>query len=238
MARDGDPDAVLRFVCRCEKLTAVPLTKARKVELLEKQIAAAKDGDPDDFSEWRTTTETVLRHTVGETTTALVEFRDNTYSLSAYSIGPGGTPQSSFDEARRRGIKRGIGYLRSAITEVEMQEDDAPETPFEVAVSEPNEKTDVFIVHGRNSERKETVARFVRNLIGIEPIILHEQVSGGSTVLEKLERYAATAGLRLFWRQATISGAQPQKRMIGRERGRTSSSRWATFSRCLAAIEW
>ncbi|OBF65863.1 hypothetical protein A5753_00770 [Mycobacterium sp. 852002-51971_SCH5477799-a] len=183
---------------RCDKLTSVAPSKARKIELLEKQIAAAKDGDPDDFSEWRTTTETVLRHTVGEGSTALAEFRENRYSLGAFSIGPGGTPQSEFDAARRRGIQRGIGYLRAAIAEVELQDDDAPETPLEVAESEPGVKTEIFIVHGRNSERKETVARFVRNLTNIEPIILHEQVSGGSTILEKLEKYAATAGFAII----------------------------------------
>ena len=35
------------------------LTKAKEIELLQRQIDAAKDGDPDDFAEWRTTTETV-----------------------------------------------------------------------------------------------------------------------------------------------------------------------------------
>ncbi|WP_156750477.1 nucleotide-binding protein [Mycobacterium sp. 852013-50091_SCH5140682] len=194
----------------------MPPSKSRKVELIEKQIAAAKDGDPDDFSEWRTTTEAVLRHTVGEGSTALAEFRENRYSLSVYSTG---TPQSAFDEARRRGIKRGIGYLRAAIAEVEMQDEDAPETPFEVAVSEPGDKTAIFIVHGRNSERKETVARFVRNLTGIEPIILHEQVSGGSTILEKLEKYAATAGFAIvlatgddLGRAATDTADRPRAR--------------------------
>ena len=52
----------------------------------------------------------------------------------------------------------------------------------------------IFIVHGRNSERKETVARFLRNLTDIEPIIFHEQASGGATLIEKLEKYGPTAG--------------------------------------------
>jgi predicted nucleotide-binding protein len=195
----------------------MPPSKARKVELLEQQIAAAKDGDPDDFNEWRTTTETVLRHTVGEDSSALIEFRDNRYTLSMYSLG--GTPQSEHDAARRRGVQRGVGYLRAAIAEVGLQDDDAPETPVQVAASEAGEKTDVFIVHGRNGERKETVARFVRNLIGVEPIILHEQVSGGSTIIEKLEKYAATAGFAVvlatgddMGREATAGNDQPRAR--------------------------
>ncbi|MBZ9844049.1 TIR domain-containing protein [Mesorhizobium sp. CA5] len=44
----------------------------------------------------------------------------------------------------------------------------------------------VFIVHGHDGEARETVARFL-SLIGLEPIILHEQASRGRTVIEKVE---------------------------------------------------
>jgi len=44
-----------------------------------------------------------------------------------------------------------------------------------------------FIVHGHDEGARESVARFVEKL-GIHPIILHEQASGGRTIIEKLER--------------------------------------------------
>jgi len=44
----------------------------------------------------------------------------------------------------------------------------------------------VFIVHGHDGEARETVARFL-SLIGLEPIILHEQANKGRTVIEKVE---------------------------------------------------
>jgi hypothetical protein len=44
----------------------------------------------------------------------------------------------------------------------------------------------IFIVHGHDDEAKEKTARFIRE-IGCEPIILHEQPSGGKTVIEKIE---------------------------------------------------
>jgi len=47
----------------------------------------------------------------------------------------------------------------------------------------------VFIVHGHDAEAKEKVARFVEKL-GLEAIVLHEKVSGGRTVIEKIEEYA------------------------------------------------
>jgi predicted nucleotide-binding protein len=199
----------------CAKLLAVALSKTKKIELLERQIADAKDGDPDDFAEWQTTTETVLRHAVGETSAALTSFRANNYSLSAWSTG---TPQSAFDNARRRGIRRAVGYLKSAISEVEMQDDDAPDTAAP-AIARGVGGSAIFIVHGRNNERKETVARFVRNLTGIEPIILHEQISGGGTVIEKLERYGSTAGFAIvlatgddIGREATAGADRPRAR--------------------------
>jgi predicted nucleotide-binding protein len=173
----------------------MPPSKARKIELLKQQIEASKNGDPDDFSEWETTTETILRHTVGEGSPALTSFRGNTYHLGMWTDL---TPQSAFDDARRAGVRRAMGYLRAAITEVELQDEDAPETPVQAAASDDAERTDIFIVHGRNVERKETVARFLRNLTGIEPVILHEQVSGSSTIIEKLERYAASAGFAVI----------------------------------------
>lgn len=52
--------------------------------------------------------------------------------------------------------------------------------------SEPLTPRNVFIVHGRNNELKETVARYIAQL-DLTPIILHEQASAGATIIEKFE---------------------------------------------------
>lgn len=49
------------------------------------------------------------------------------------------------------------------------------------------DKNKVFIVHGHDEVVKLSVARFLERL-GLEPIILHEQASGGDTIIEKIER--------------------------------------------------
>jgi len=49
-------------------------------------------------------------------------------------------------------------------------------------------KNSVFIVHGRDDLAKTEVARFVEKL-GFEAVILHEQVSSGKTIIEKIEEY-------------------------------------------------
>jgi predicted nucleotide-binding protein len=46
----------------------------------------------------------------------------------------------------------------------------------------------VFLVHGRDNEVKQTVARFLEHL-GFDPIILHEKPGGGRTIIEKIEHY-------------------------------------------------
>lgn len=51
----------------------------------------------------------------------------------------------------------------------------------------------VFLVHGHDDGAKHGVARFLERL-GIEPVILQEQINKGMTVIEKFEEFAARAG--------------------------------------------
>jgi predicted nucleotide-binding protein len=71
----------------------------------------------------------------------------------------------------------------------------------EVASAEPPSRVDasgvreVFIVHGRDTEAEQTVARFLERVVPNHPVrILHEQADRGQTVIEKLERVAASVG--------------------------------------------
>ena len=50
-------------------------------------------------------------------------------------------------------------------------------------------KKDVFIVHGHDELAKTKAARLVHKL-GLNPIILHEQASSGTTIIEKIEKYS------------------------------------------------
>ena len=52
-----------------------------------------------------------------------------------------------------------------------------------------SEKAKVYIVHGHDAEAKLEVARFIEKL-GFEPIILHEQINDGMTIIEKIEKYS------------------------------------------------
>jgi len=50
-------------------------------------------------------------------------------------------------------------------------------------------KNDIFIVHGHDDLAKTEVARFIEQ-IDFNPIILHEQANGGTTIIEKIEKFS------------------------------------------------
>lgn len=52
----------------------------------------------------------------------------------------------------------------------------------------------VFVIHGRDVARKDTVVRFLREDLKLEALVLQEQIDGGRTVIEKIEHYANKAG--------------------------------------------
>ena len=56
-------------------------------------------------------------------------------------------------------------------------------------VSEPADDRKVLVVHGRNHELRERVARFLMKL-DLEPVLLEEQAALGRTLIEKLDSQA------------------------------------------------
>lgn len=69
----------------------------------------------------------------------------------------------------------------------------------------PKKKNKVFIVHGRDNEAKQEIARHIESL-GLEAIILHEQASSGMTIIEKIEHYSGEADFALVLYTACDKG--------------------------------
>lgn len=169
------------------------VTTAQKIVTLYEQIDAARNGRPEDFNEWRATAEVVLRHVVGDNDQLVADFRDIKFGPLAWTTG---TPGNVFEEAQRDGVLQGIALLKAALKKVEISdESDLPSQPDSGALGAA--RSEIFIVHGRDEGHKEAVARLVRDLTNRQPIILHEQVSGGDTIIEKLERAASTAAFSI-----------------------------------------
>ena len=86
-----------------------------------------------------------------------------------------------------------VSFIDSLVTDVTNDEYDfehkvAPKEEMKKKQATQNDKNKVFIVHGHDELTKTNVARFIEKL-GYEAIILHEQASGGKTIIEKIELY-------------------------------------------------
>lgn len=90
---------------------------------------------------------------------------------------------SDLKESRTAGLTILREVLRSLEEDLE-EHGEIISTADLVVRKSPSNK--VFIVHGHDNEAKQTVARFIEKT-GYTPIILHEQVSGGRTIIEKIE---------------------------------------------------
>jgi len=57
---------------------------------------------------------------------------------------------------------------------------------------------DVFVVHGHDDATRNAVSRFIQQITGREPVILHEQPNSGLTVIEKFEQHARSTGFAVI----------------------------------------
>ena len=99
--------------------------------------------------------------------------------------------ENEWDElAMRQGLLKGIvAKGRDSYTQ-EFATEPQPNTVQQVSLSSEQSGTrKIFIVHGQDEAAKESTARFLEKL-DLFPIILHEQASGGRTIIEKFEKYS------------------------------------------------
>jgi len=107
-----------------------------------------------------------------------------------------GVMVSMYDKSPAEKVKEHKNEIREKIHRLESVRDRLELVPVAVGVVKPGrtavarDRTNkVFVVHGHDEAARESVARFLER-IGIEAVILHEQATGGRTIVEKLEHYA------------------------------------------------
>jgi predicted nucleotide-binding protein len=71
------------------------------------------------------------------------------------------------------------------------------------------ERNKVFIVHGRDELAKTEAARFIEKL-KLTPIILHEQASGGKTIIEKIESFTNVGFAIVLYTPCDVGGLKNQ----------------------------
>ena len=146
-----------------------------------------------EFIKWHRDTQIAIENTFTDNPKRVEEFRQIRYFSSAIIVGG---PSTAGDGAYARGLRRATAVLQSMWDEIQEYWPDGTQTSTEPGQSTPTNPANakkVFVIHGRDEETKQTVARFLESL-GLEPVILQEQPSKGNTIIEKFEEHAQSAG--------------------------------------------
>ena len=166
-------------------------TKAKAIERLRKTLDEIPElkqlrNDSPQFKKWRRNTRVTITNTFGSDSNHIAEFINVNYILFVI-----GASDSEHQKAYARGLESAKAILESMIDEIEEYWEDENQAPTPSAINENERKNtnEVFIIHGRDNEAKETVARLLETL-GLEPVILHEQPNQGRTIIEKFEEHA------------------------------------------------
>lgn len=160
---------------------------ARKLELINQQIADARRGDPSNFDEWLNKTEVVLRSIFGELSAIHRKFTEIRYSPSIW------TEHTDFAPFVRAGVQEAINVMEAGKLELEITAESSVAPPTsELSSEEPS--TRVFIVHGHDDGRKYELESYLQKLVEEPPVILHQEPNGGRVLVEKLEETSATVG--------------------------------------------
>ena len=164
------------------------LPKAKAIERLQKVLNELSElkksgGDSQALWKWHRSAKVAIRNTFGETSSRFIGFPDLTPIFGSESVQEIVPLESDVSFA--------ASVLEEMIEEIrEYWEDD---NQGKSSSSDPGNESmgtnQVFIIHGRDNETKETVARFLEHL-DLKPIILHEQSNQGRTIIEKFEQHA------------------------------------------------
>jgi hypothetical protein len=172
------------------------LSKEKALKLLEKTVRELSN-IPDfeqNFSKWAAWARNVVVRTeaifgsgskhVQEVAplVAQVLAQKNSYERKSGSEPILGILESFYSEIQDLWSDEGSGEL----IQLKNEGGKGEETPVD------SQGRDVFVVHGHDHGRMQAIARFLEHL-GLNAIILHERASTGSTIVEKLEKYAETA---------------------------------------------
>ena len=172
MARPRKTEAMQRL--------EVALGKIANLKRLERNSPA--------FDKWKRDTRVAIANVFGTESEHVSEFAKIHYFPSVFSTY---TSEHELQQYYIDALDRVAALLMSMEDEIEEYWED--ENYRETSSYNPGTKSastnQIFIIHGRDDETKQTVARFLEHL-DLKPIILHEQPNQGRTIIEKFEQHA------------------------------------------------
>lgn len=144
--------------------------------------------------------EATLSAVFGNGTTEYFRYHD-AVDLDHYSIiiGGGPLPVNKIRSAVAENMASSRATLKQAVKDLEEELEHMPTSSAKVATASPTRETSnkVFLVHGRDNESKNEVARFLEK-IGLEVIILHERANLGRHLLTKFQEEAGDVGFAVI----------------------------------------
>jgi predicted nucleotide-binding protein len=140
------------------------------------------------YQEWNNLTVKILKSIFNANNDIVQEFGQTNYPYAS----------SDIVKTIKESLRLKINYLRDLI-EISPTFQEVSNSEIKNAGAPPIviDMQKVFIVHGHDNALKEAVARALERL-NLNPIILHEQVNQGQTIIEKFESNSAEAGFAII----------------------------------------
>lgn len=158
--------------------------------LIEKAKAAKEkvDLEASDVDVWNNSAKNYLTKIFGSDSPNINAVLSSGRIMAVYP----GMSDAEFIQRYREGFESKIKHLEGCIEQ--LQTDIDLSSPAAAKTSEslrdaPIAGDKVFVVHGRDSGTKETVARFLERL-DLEAVILHERANEGRTIIEKFTDFS------------------------------------------------
>lgn len=167
--------------------TRIELGRAMIPEMQTYYIRPPQGDDPaEKFRKWHNYNIKLLEH-LFTTDRIATEYRNTGPMVAVF----GGMSASEEVQDRAQRLMRAISNLEHIVETLELFADSnaSLSTAGTASSVAAEDRTRVFVVHGRNGEKKQEVARCIERL-GLEAVILHERPNGGKTLIEKFEEFA------------------------------------------------
>ncbi len=163
----------------------------RIAELRAFNVASVPNGNSPELTALSTDIKGTLERYFGENTSAYRRFQNAAHLQLRPIMFSGDYPQRHhYQDGARDNIAQSIVLLESAQRALQEDLEEAQHAVASLPAPKiPETKSHsrrVFVVHGRDGEARETLARYL-HVLGFEPVILHEQANQGRTVIEKIE---------------------------------------------------
>lgn len=164
------------------------LSKEKSLEKIRKLVGEidelqSLDTGDSRFKKWIRDTQVALEMIFGKENRHVADFNEVKY-FYVFS------EKKDYAIDYSNGLKDAKAILSSMIEEIEEYWDnDFPQKSSVQIKSDEIYSNKIFVVHGHDAGTKEMVARFLSKL-DLEPVILHEQVTQGKTIIEKFEDHA------------------------------------------------